>query len=115
MLFRSLFAPAGFRDDRELNLKSPLIVHFVEWGSLGESLEIEKWDLLVRVNGQPVRGLADLYQRLDEAGAAGKPVSLVFKRWSGKRDHVYDYVERVLAIEELELVKGEEKERLARK
>jgi serine protease DegQ len=110
-----LFAPAGFRDDNELNLKSPLIVHSVEWGSLGESLEIEKWDLLVRVNGQPVQGLADLYQRLDEAGAAGKPVSLVFKRWSGKRDHVYDYVERTVAIEELEFVNGGEGERLARK
>jgi serine protease DegQ len=110
-----LFAPAGFRDDNELNLKSPLIVHSVEWGSLGESLEIEKWDLLVRVNGRPVRGLADLYQRLDEAGAAGKPVLLVFKRWSGKRDHVYDYVERVVAVEELEFVNGGEEERLARK
>jgi hypothetical protein len=40
---------------------------------------------------------------------------LVFKRWSGKRDHVYDYVERVVAIEELEFVNGGEGERLARK
>jgi serine protease Do len=110
-----LFAPAGFRDNEELRVEQPLIVHSIEHGSLGESLEIEKWDMLVKLDGKPVRGLEDLRERVHAAQQADRPITLVFKRWSGQRDQVYDYVERTLAIEEFQLVSGTEKERLAKR
>ena len=44
----------GLRDGGELNLDQPLMVHSVEAGTLGESLEIEEWNMLVSVNGKPV-------------------------------------------------------------
>jgi hypothetical protein len=110
-----LFAPAGFRDNEELRLEQPLIVHSIERGSLGQSLEIEKWDVLVKLDGRPVQGLEDLHERVHAAQQADRPVTLVFKRWSGQRDQVYDYVERTLAIEEFQLVGGSQTERLARK
>jgi C-terminal processing protease CtpA/Prc len=99
-----LFARMGLRDSPELNLALPLMVHSVGYGTLGESLEIDKWDMLVSVDGQPVEDLSDLYARLEAADRAGKPVHFVFKRWSGERDRVYDYVERSMAVEDLELI-----------
>jgi S1-C subfamily serine protease len=110
-----LFAPAGFRDNEELRLERPLIVHSVERGSLGQSLQIGKWDVLVKLDGKPVRGLEDLHERVRAAQQADRPVTLVFKRWSGQRDQVYDYVERTLVVEEFVLVGGREGHRLARK
>ena len=99
-----LFAPIGFRDGVELNLGQPLMVHSVEAGTLGESLEIENWDMLVSVDGYAVESLNDLYVRLDAAGGAEEPAVLVFKRWSGERDRIYDYVERSMEIQDLEFV-----------
>ena len=99
-----LFGRMGLRDSRELNLTLPLMVHSIEYGTLGESLEFEKWDMLVSVDGQPVEDLNTLYARLETAGKAGKPVHLVMKRWSVERDRVYDYVERTMAVQDLEFV-----------
>ena len=110
-----LFGPAGFRDSRELNVQQPLMVHWVNWGSLGESLEVEKWDVLVKLDGQPVRGLDDLYRRLEAAREQDEPCVFVLRRWSGKKDHVYDYIERTVAIEALEFIGTEADARLARK
>ncbi len=99
-----LFALMNLRDDRELNLGQPLMVHSVEDGTLGESLEIGKWDMLVSVNGRPVEGVSDLYARLEAADRSGKAVSFVFKRWSGDLDRVYDYLERSMDIDDLQFV-----------
>ncbi len=109
-----LFGPAGFRDNRELNVQQPLMVHWVNWGSLGESLEVEKWDVLVKLDGQPVRGLHDLYRRLEAAREKDEPCVFVLKRWSSKKDHVYDYIERTVAIEGLEFVGPVPNENVAR-
>jgi len=99
-----LFAPMGLRDNRELNLGQPLMVHSVEDGTLGESLEIKEWDMLVSVNGRRVEGVSNLYARLEAADRDGKAVSFVFKRWSGERDRIYDYVERSMEIDDLQFV-----------
>ncbi len=80
---------------------------------MGESLEIEKWDVVVRMNGQAVNGLADLYQQFETARKDDRPVVLVLKRWSTKQDHVYDYVERTVAIEDLEFIGARSEERVA--
>lgn len=108
-----LIAPIGLRDSIELNLGEPLMVHSVEEGTLGESLEIDKWDMLVSVNGSPVDGLESLYERLEAAGRDLEAVSFVFKRWSGERDRIYDYVERSMEIEDLQLIGPSPLNRLA--
>jgi S1-C subfamily serine protease len=99
-----LFGRMGWRDSRELNIALPIMVHSVEYGTLGESLEIEEWDMLVSVDGRPVEDLNNLYDRLDAADRARESVHFVFKRWSNERDRVYDYIERTMAIEDLEFV-----------
>ena len=99
-----LFAPTGFRDKKELNLTQPLMVHHVDRGSLAESLDIEKWDMLVSIDGQPVGGLTDLHKRIAAARQDDRPVTFVLRRWSHKRDQFYDYIERSVAIEDLGFV-----------
>jgi hypothetical protein len=60
--------------------------------------------MLVSVDGRPVEDLNNLYDRLDAADRARESVHFVFKRWSNERDRVYDYIERTMAIEDLEFV-----------
>ena len=75
---------------------------------------IEKWDVLVKLDGQPVRRLGDLYDRVQAAREADKPVTLVLKRWSSEYDQLYDYVERTVVIEDLEFVGPVPNENVAR-
>ncbi len=58
----------------------------------------------VSIDGQPVGGLTDLHERIAAARQDGRPVTLVLKRWSNKRDQFYDYIELTVAIEELYLI-----------
>ena len=60
--------------------------------------------MLVKLDGQPVRGLDDLYRRLEAAREQDEPCVFVLRRWSGKKDHVYDYIERSVVIEALEFI-----------
>ena len=99
-----LIAPMNLRDGREISHPLPLMVHSVEFGSLGESLEIETWDMLVSVNGHPIETLDSLYARLGAAQDSESSVMIVFKRWSDELDRVYDYVARSIPIEYLEFV-----------
>ena len=80
------------------------MAHHVDRGSLAESLEIKKWDMLVSIDGQPIGSLTDLHERIAAARQDDRPVTLVLKRWSNEHDQVYDYVERSVAIEDLEFV-----------
>jgi S1-C subfamily serine protease len=99
-----LFALMNLRDNREVNIAQPMMVHSVEDGTMGDSLGIAEWDMLVSVNGRPVKSLKDLYVRLDVAERDDKPVVFVFKRWSSERDRVYDYMEQSMEIHDLEFV-----------
>ena len=56
------------------------------------------------INGHPIETLDSLYTRLDAVQNSGSSVIIVFKRWSAERDRVYDYVERSIAIEDLQFV-----------
>ena len=99
-----LIAPVNMRDSVELNIGQPLMVHDVKSGTLGDSLEIDLWDILVSIDGHPADTLDALYERLAAAERDGNSVVLVFKRWSSGRDRLYDYVERALTVEDLEFV-----------
>jgi hypothetical protein len=51
-----------------------------------------------------VADLNDLYARLEAAREDRTSVHFVIKRWSSERDRVYDYLERGMAVEDLEFV-----------
>ena len=97
-----LFGPITIRDAREIGA-SGLMVHHVESGSIGESQEIEKSDLLEAVDGEPVRDLEGLQAKIDEAGRTGHRLTMTFKRLYGG-DALFSYTRRSLPVSELRAI-----------
>ncbi|MBI3041299.1 MAG: trypsin-like peptidase domain-containing protein [Betaproteobacteria bacterium] len=102
-----LFGPVTIRDRDEINAHG-LMVHHVEPGSIGESREIEKSDLLEAVDGEPVLDVDALYARLNEARQDGRRVTLTFKKLAGG-EALFAYAQRRLLIANLRII-GPEKQ-----
>lgn len=97
-----LFGPVTIRDALEIGARG-LMVHHVEPGSMGESREIEKNDLLEAVDGAPVRDVDALHARLEEARGGGRRVTLTFKKLAGGSS-LFSYSERNLPVTELRII-----------
>jgi S1-C subfamily serine protease len=97
-----LFGPVTIRDALEIGARG-LMVHHVESGSIGESREIEKSDLLEMVDGAPVLDVDALYTRLNEARNNGRRVTLTFKKLAGG-DTLFTYAQRNLLISDLRII-----------
>ncbi|HEU0290875.1 MAG TPA: trypsin-like peptidase domain-containing protein [Burkholderiales bacterium] len=97
-----LFGPITIRDALEIGARG-LMVHHVESGSIGESREIEKSDLLEAVDGAPVPDVDALYARLNEAREGGRRVTLTFKKLAGG-DALFAYSQRNLLIADLRII-----------
>ena len=97
-----LFGPVSIRDAVEFGAKG-VMVHHVEAGSVGESQEIEKSDLLEAIDGVPVRDLEELHAKLLEASETRKRLNLTFKKLSWG-DTLFTYTRRALAISELRII-----------
>lgn len=97
-----LFGPIAIRDAAEFGAPG-LMVHHVESGSLGESQEIEKSDLLEAVDGEPVRDLEALYAKLEEASQTRRRLTMTFKKFSGG-DALFSYTQRRLSVSQLRMI-----------
>jgi S1-C subfamily serine protease len=97
-----LFGPVNIRDALEIGARG-LMVHHVESGSIGESQEIAKADLLETVDGARVASVDELYARLADARRAGRRATLSFKRFSGG-DTLFSYSQRTLLVSELRII-----------
>jgi S1-C subfamily serine protease len=97
-----LFGPITIRDALEIGAQG-LMVHHVEAGSIGESQEIEKSDLLEAVDGVPVLEVDDLYGRLNDAREKRRRVTLTFKKLAGG-DTLFSYTQRNLLVGELRII-----------
>lgn len=97
-----LFGPITIRDALEIGARG-LMVHHVERGSIGESREIEKSDLLEAVDGAPVLDVDALYARLNEARNNGRRVTLTFKKLAGEQT-LFTYAQRNLLIADLRII-----------
>jgi S1-C subfamily serine protease len=97
-----LFGPVSIRDAVEFGARG-LMVHHVESGSIGESQEVEKSDMLEAIDGAPVRDLEELYARLQEAAGTRRRITMTFKKLSGG-DTLFSYTRRSLPISELRMI-----------
>lgn len=97
-----LFGPVTFRDADEIRVRG-FMVHHVEPGSLGESQEVGKSDLLEAVDGEKVEDLDQLFERLSDAQSKGARVVLTLKKISGG-DTMFRYTQRNLAIRDLRII-----------
>jgi len=91
-----LFGPIDIRDAAEIRARG-LMVHHVEPGSIGESREIEKNDLLEAVDGVPISDVETLYTRLREARSGRGQVTLTLKKLAGGSS-LFSYAERRLIL-----------------
>jgi S1-C subfamily serine protease len=90
------------RDAPEIGARG-LMVHFVESGSVGESREIEKADLLEAVDGTPAPDLETLRAMLHDAAQSGRRVTLTLKRFAGG-DSLFSYTQRTLPVSEPQMI-----------
>jgi S1-C subfamily serine protease len=97
-----LFGPITIRDAPEIGARG-LMVHHVEPGSIGESREIEKSDMLEAVDGAPVPDVDTLHAHLNEARRNGRRVTLTFKKLAGG-SALFSYSERNLLIADLRII-----------
>jgi len=104
-----LFGPITIRDWAEIGPEG-LMVHHVESGSIGESQDVEKSDLLESVDGATVLTIDDLYARLGEARKNGRRVTLTFKKVAGS-DAMFSYTQRNLPIGDLRIIGPQSAER----
>jgi S1-C subfamily serine protease len=97
-----LFGPITIRDALEIGARG-LMVHHVESGSIGESQEIDRADLLETVDGVAVQDVDELYARLNDARRNGRRATLSFKRLAGG-DTLFSYSQRSLLVSELRII-----------
>ena len=97
-----LFGPVTFRDADEIRVRG-FMVHHVEPGSLGESQEVGRSDLLEAIDGERIEDLDQLFKRLSAAQSNDARVALTFKKISGG-DTMFSYTQRNLAIRDLRIV-----------
>lgn len=97
-----LLGPVTLRDADEIRVRG-LMVHHVEPGSIGQSQEVVKSDLLEAVDGEKVEDVDQLFKLLSHAQNKGGRVQLTFKRVGGS-DAMFSYTQRNLAIRGLRIV-----------
>ncbi len=100
-----LFGPTPWRDLEELvDGKLALMVHYVERGSSGDAQQVEAMDLLYSVDGENVKNVEALYERLQQAREARQNVVMKFIRIGDLEGNIFSYVERLLTIGEVQLI-----------
>jgi S1-C subfamily serine protease len=97
-----LFGPVTIRDGREFGARG-VMVHHVEAGSIGESREIEKSDLLEAVNGAPVHSVDELHALLEQAAQTQSRLTLTFKKLAGG-ESLFSYTRRILPVSEVRVI-----------
>lgn len=75
-----LLAPLGNRDISDFALGHDIGVHDIELGSDAEANELTYWDMILAVNGAPVRSLEQLYELLLAASQTGDEATVDFLR-----------------------------------
>ena len=94
------------RDSAVLGTNNGLMVHNVEWGSIGDDLEFNYWDILTTVDGQHYDDPKVLFMDLQNAQDSGHSVSVEILRF-GEGEAIFDFLRRELPIEDLESITGQ--------
>jgi S1-C subfamily serine protease len=101
-----LFGNLYFRDRKVLPI-GDIMVYYVQKGTVGSFGNIEKGDILDGVDGQGVRSLEDLYQRLDRSKGRDR-IPLRLKRFADTPvDWVFEYIEQAVKVEDLRWISQE--------
>jgi S1-C subfamily serine protease len=97
-----LFGPVTIRDAMEIGSRG-LMVHHVESGSIGQSQEIDRADLLEAVDGKQVLDVDALHAHLNDARRSGRRVMFSFKKLAGG-DALFSYTQRTLPVSDVRII-----------
>ena len=103
-----LFGNIYYRDKKVVPI-GEIMVHSVQKGSIGNSSNIEKGDILDGVDGHDVQSLEDLYRGLGRFKDHEK-ITLRLKRFADLPvDSVFEYIEQTIKVEDLRWVSQEKR------
>jgi len=103
-----LFGNIYYRDKKVVPI-GEIMVHSVQKGSIGNSSNIEKGDILDGVDGHDIQSLEDLYRGLGRFKDHEK-ITLRLKRFADLPvDSVFEYIEQTIKMEDLQWVSQEKR------
>ena len=103
-----LFGNIYYRDKKVVPI-GEIMVHSVQKGSIGNSSNIEKGDILDGVDGHDIQSLEDLYRGLGRFKDHEK-ITLRLKRFADLPvDSVFEYIEQTIKVEDLHWVSQEKR------
>ena len=104
MVSGALIAESPSTFSAYLNLPATVMVHHVEAGSEAGAAELEPYDIIARVNGKPVEGLAGFAREAERARATGEPLIIVLMTMTRRGTTLFDFYERELSVDSLRAV-----------
>ena len=86
-----LIGPTGFRDEAEINLGSPMMIHGVGGATYGEMAGAAPWDFIVSIDGTKFDDMEVLHEYLLGAAQDEHDVTVVTRNIGEDRDQYYQY------------------------
>jgi hypothetical protein len=99
-----LLAPVFYVDRSDFGKRNAVSIQFLESGSTARSMELELFDSLMSMDGEPVTDLLDIYDRLEAAWQEERSVRFVFKRLDWEDHHIFGFIQREFEVADLELM-----------
>jgi hypothetical protein len=99
-----LLAPIVMVDRNDFGKRHDVSIQYLESGSTARAMDLELFDSLMSMDGEPVTDLIDIYDRLEAAWLEERSVKFVFKRLDWEDHHIFGYVQREFDIWDLELM-----------
>jgi S1-C subfamily serine protease len=85
-----------------------LMVSYVESGSTAEVHDLQQYDRIITLNGQPVTDLDDLWRALGHAKSESSTVHVTLKRLTESEAGLFEYREYEIPLEEIRFVSQKE-------
>ena len=67
-------------------------------------MDLDEYDALVSMDGEPVTDLNDVYDRLEAAQREDRSVRFVFRRPEWEDHHIFGFIQREFGVTDLELM-----------
>ena len=89
----ALIAPLGFEDDG-LAMSTPLVIHSIEPSSTAMTLDLERLDMVHRIDGRAFDSLDSLIAHVESRD--GQPIRIEVRRFTEETYRIFEYHVREL-------------------
>lgn len=100
-----LLAPIFYVDRGDFGRRHDVSIQYLESGSTARSMELQVFDSLMSMDGEPVTDLTDIYDRLEAARREERSVRFVFKRLDFEDHHIFGFIQREFEVADLEFMR----------